>query len=180
MINVYRPEKNGEDKPPVSTNPLPVTRSFFGNLGNFFRKKPSQTAQLPPQSTTNNELYNGPVVYPNEVKIELPANSSNPSPIQKSAEITENFIQITPDVFVKQVFEQVKTIISSSNFNSKTEIINIIDECITYINKNTITFTESSSNLESSKLYYQLLSAFCSNVAYIFRDILDKKLDFKK
>ena len=182
--------------PPIPIVPTKKT-GIFSRFGNLFKKtessQPQQTAQLPPQQqkSTNNPLYNAPdssiiqntpgnVVSPNGVKLELPANSSNPSPTQKSAEITENFIQITPDVFVKQVFEEVKKIISSSNSTNKKEIINIIDECITYINTNKIIFTESSSNLENSKLYYQLVQGFCYNVAYIFRDILDKKLGSDK
>ena len=169
--------------------PIPQQTATENKPGFFSKPKPpspQQIAQLPPQiaqsQTTPNPLSNGRdtsgnVVSPNKVKLELQANPSNLIQTQTNEEITDNFIKITPDVFVKQVFEEVKRIIATNNSTNKTDIINIIDKCINYINehKERIIFTEGSSNLENSKLYYELVQGFCYNVAYIFRDILDKK-----
>jgi hypothetical protein len=183
-------ESKNSEKPPIQQTAPTKKPGFFNRIRNLFNRPPSspqQNTQLPPQQqkSTLNPIYNAPdpsiiqntpgnVVSSNEVKLGFPANPSNPSSTQ---EITANFIQITPDVFIKQVFEEVKNIINSSNSNKKAEIINIIDNCINYINnpEAKIIFTGSSSNLENSKLYYQLVQGFCYNVAYIFRDILDKK-----
>ena len=149
-----------------------------------------QIAQLPPQQqkSTLNPLFNGPTV-PSQ-KIESPQASqrlhpqsipiNTPNSVNSTTKITQDFIRIKPDEFVRVVFDQLLTILNNSS-NENTKFRNLINDFKQNIS-NVTSQKEIQPDQEKSEIYYEILVGFFIRIAYMLIDtsVTNKQAEFTK
>jgi hypothetical protein len=165
---------------------------FFNKIGNFFKTKapsPQQITQSPQQiaqsQTTNNPLFDIPTV-PSHDNVSVQASPQLPPPIptntsnsvNSTTEITEDFIKIRPDQFVKVVFDQLSEILNGNQNTKFTILIGQFKDNIS----NLTSQKEIQPDQEKSEIYYEILVGFFIRIAYMLIDpnVTDKPAEFTR